>query len=111
MTKEEKEKAKLKKMKEIIKEKLKKLADFMGKAVDLEQQQALQAQIAALINYVPGFNKYGEYYIPGTYFYPDEEIYPNKRIPENNRGLRNGLANEILHEKMVDEQYKEGFGQ
>ena len=111
MTKEEKEKAKLKKMKEIIKEKLKKLADFMGKAVDLEQQQALQAQIAALINYVPGFNKYGEYYIPGTYFYPDEEIYPNKRIPENQRGLRNGLASELLWEKMVEEQYKEGFGQ
>ena len=39
MTKEEKEKAKLKKMKEIIKEKLKKWADFSGKAVDLEQQQ------------------------------------------------------------------------
>ena len=35
-------------------------------------------------------------------------IYPDKKIPENNRGLRNGLANEILHEKMVDEQYKEG---
>ena len=56
-------KAKIKKMKEIIKDKLKKLADVMGKAVSLEQQQALQAQIAALINYVPGFKAYGEYYI------------------------------------------------
>ena len=36
--------------------------------------------------------------------------YNNLKIPENNRGLRNGLANEILHEKMVEEQYKEGFG-
>ena len=98
-------------MKEIIKDKLKKLADVMGKAVSLEQQQALQAQIAALINYVPGFKAYGEYYIPGVEFYQYEDIYRDKKIPENQRGLRNGLANEILHEKMVDEQYKEGFGQ
>ena len=98
-------------MKEIIKNKLKKLADVMGKAVSLEQQQALQAQIAALINYVPGFKAYGEYYIPGVEFYQYEDIYRDKKIPENQRGLRNGLASEILHEKMVDEQYKEGFGQ
>ena len=111
LTKEEKQKAKIKKMKEIIKDKLKKLADVMGKAVSLEQQQALQAQIAALINYVPGFKAYGEYYIPGVEFYQYEDIYRDKKIPENQRGLRNGLANEILHEKMVDEQYKEGFGQ
>ena len=106
MTKEEKRKAKLKKMKEIIKNKLKELADVMGKAVSLEQQQALQAQITALINYVPGFKAYGEYYIPGVEFYQYEEIYKDKKIPENQRGLRNGLANEILHEKMVDMQYE-----
>ena len=106
LTKEQKRKAKLKKMKEIIKNKLKELADVMGKAVSLEQQQALQAQIAALINYVPGFKAYGEYYIPGVEFYQYEEIYKDKKIPENQRGLRNGLANEILHEKMVDMQYE-----
>ncbi|MBG11176.1 MAG: hypothetical protein CMD92_08460 [Gammaproteobacteria bacterium] len=106
MTKEQKRKAKLKKMKEIIKNKLKELADVMGKAVSLEQQQALQAQITALINYVPGFKAYGEYYIPGVEFYQYEEIYKDKKIPENQRGLRNGLANEILHEKMVDMQYE-----
>ena len=111
MTKEEKRKAKLKKMKEIIKNKLKELADVMGKAVDLEQQQALQAQIAALINYVPGFKAYGEYYIPGVQFYQYEDIYKDKKIPENQRGLLNGLASELLWDKMVDEQYKEGFGQ
>ena len=111
LTKEEKQKAKIKKMKEIIKDKLKKLADVMGKAVSLEQQQALQAQIAALINYVPGFKAYGEYYIPGVEFYQYEDIYRDKKIPENQRGLRNGLASELLWDKMVEEQYKEGFGQ
>ena len=111
LTKEEKQKAKIKKMKEIIKDKLKKLADVMGKAVSLEQQQALQAQIAALINYVPGFKAYGEYYIPGVEFYQYEDIYRDKKIPENQRGLRNGLASELLWDQMVEEQYKEGFGQ
>ena len=45
-------------MKEIIKRKLSKGADTMGRAVTVEQQQDLQAQISALINYVPGVNAY-----------------------------------------------------
>ena len=93
-------------MKEIIKEKLKKLAETMGNAKSLEAQQALQAQIQALINYVPGFNAYGQYKIPGTDFYLPEDIYLDKKIPENQRGLRNGLASELLHKKMVDMQYE-----
>ena len=27
-------------------------------------------------------------------------------LPDNPRGLRNGLAQQLLHEEMVDEQYK-----
>ena len=64
-----------------------------------------------MINYVPGFKAYGEYYIPGVEFYQYEDIYRDKKIPENQRGLLNGLASELLWDKMVDEQYKEGFGQ
>jgi hypothetical protein len=56
LTKAQKKKAKEKKMREIIKDKLNKLAEDMGKAQTLEAQQALQQIIAALINYVPGFN-------------------------------------------------------
>ena len=67
--------AKIKKMKEIIKNKLKALAITMGKAVTLEQQQALQAQINALINFVPGFNAYGKMMIPGVDFYTSKDIY------------------------------------
>ena len=106
LTKKQKEAAKRKKMKEIIKEKLKKLAVTMGKAKSLEAQQALQAQINALINYVPGFNAYGQLSIPGRDFYQHEDIYLEKKIPENQRGLRNGLASELLHKKMVDMQYE-----
>jgi hypothetical protein len=106
LTKKQKADAKKKKMKEIIKNKLKALAVEMGKAQSLKDQQALQQLIAALINYVPGFNEYGKYNIPGINFYQPEAIYQDKKIPENNRGLLNGLASELLHEKMVDMQYE-----
>ena len=109
VSKKQKEKSKRAKMKKIIKDKLKKLAEVMGKAATLEQQQAVQAQISALINYVPGFNAYGQMYIPGTEFYQPDDMwrYKDKKVPENNRGLLNGLASELLHEKMVDQQYKD----
>jgi len=62
--------------------------------------------IAVLINYVPGFNAYGQVTIPGVDFYQSDDIYKDKMIPENNRGLLNGLASELLHKKMVDMQYE-----
>ena len=107
LTAKQKQEAKRKKMIEIITERLTKLADKMADSASLEAQKAIQAQINALINFVPGFNQYGQLAIPGRDFYQQEDIYQDKKIPENNRGLRNGLANQILHEKMVDEQYKD----
>ena len=106
MTKAEKQKAKVKKMKEIIKKKLEKLAIVMGEAQSLSDQKALQAQISALINFVPGFSAYGQRAIPGVDFYTSTGIYKDKKVPENQRGLLNGLASQILHEKMVDQQYE-----
>ena len=106
LTAKQKQKAKEAKMRKIIKDKLSKLADIMSEAATLEQQTALQAQITALINYVPGFLQYGKQRVPGVDFYEPEDIYKDKKVPENNRGLLNGLASQILHEKMVDEQYK-----
>ena len=106
LTKEQKAEAKKKKMKKIIKDKLKKLAVMMGEAQSLKEQAALQQLIAALINYVPGFNEYGKYNIPGINFYQPEAIYEDKKIPENQRGLLNGLASELKHKKMVDMQYE-----
>jgi len=106
LTKEQKAEAKKKKMKKIIKDKLKKLAVMMGEAQSLKEQQALQQLIAALINYVPGFNEYGKYNIPGIDFYQPDSIYQNKFVPENQRALRNGLASELKWNKMVDMQYE-----
>ena len=39
--------------------------------------------------------------------YDDNIQLLDSRLPENRQGLRNGLAQQILHTKMVDEQYKE----
>jgi hypothetical protein len=32
-------------------------------------------------------------------------VLQDKQIPENKNGLRNGLAQQLLHEQMVDMQY------
>jgi len=106
LTAAQKKKAKENKMREIIQDKLSKLAVAMGEAQTLKEQQQLQALINALINYVPGFDAYGNIAIPGRDFYNSDDIYKNKKIPENQRGLLNGLASQILHEKMVSQQYK-----
>ena len=104
-TAEQKQKAKEKKMKEIIINKLKSLAKEVGEASTLQAQKDLQNYIIALLGYSSGFNTYGSELIDGN-FYKDEEIYQNVRLPENQRGLLNGLASEILHEKMVDMQWQ-----
>lgn len=94
------------KLKEIATQRAMMLAETMGQAASLEQQQAVQAQIAALINFVPGFNAYGQVGIPGGDMYADQPFYEDKQVPENQRGLRQGLAQQILHEKMVEQQYE-----
>ena len=104
-TPEQKKKAREKKMKEIIINKLKSLAKEVGEASTLQAQKDLQNYIIALLGFSSGFNTYGSELIDGD-FYKDEEIYQNVRLPENQRGLLNGLASEILHEKMVDMQWQ-----
>ena len=105
ITKKEKTDSKRDKMKEIITNKLNSLAKEMGAAVSLEEQKNLQSYILALLNFNAGFNDYKGSLVDGT-FYKDKDIYLDKTIPENQRGLRNGLANEILHNKMVDLQWQ-----
>jgi hypothetical protein len=92
-------------MREIISNKLKNLATEMGKAVSLEEQQKLQSLVLALLNYNAGFSNYNYSLVDGV-FYEDRGIYLDKDIPDNKRGLRNGLANEILHKKLMDLQWQ-----
>ena len=94
------------KMREIIGNKLKNLAVEMGEAASLEEQQKLQSLILALLNFNAGFNSYNTQLLIDGVFYKDKGIYLDKDIPDNQRGLRNGLANEILHNKLMDLQWQ-----
>jgi hypothetical protein len=50
-------------------------------------------------------NQYYKTTIPGG-AYTDSVRLNDKQLPENRRGLLNGLAQQLLHEKMVDAQYQ-----
>ena len=106
LTPAQKKAAKEKKIKELIVKRLKNLAKEMGEAKSLEAQRDVQNYIIALLGFKVGFDAYRTE-IPENYYYDDRDLNQDKKVPENNRGLRNGLAQEILHEKMVDEQYKD----
>lgn len=99
------EQQKREKLKEIVTQRAMLLAERISEAASIEEQQRLQAQVAALINFVPGFIMYGRYTVPGGDLYEPNIIYANRVLPENQRGLRNGLAQQLLHERMVEMQY------
>ena len=105
LTAKQKADAKRKKIKELVTKRLKELAKTMGEANSLETQKNIQNYIIALLGFKPDFVNYNTQY-PDNYYYDDRDLNQDKKVPENQRGLRNGLASEILHEKMVDEQYK-----
>ena len=103
---EKKKKASKKdKMREIISNKLQGLAIEMGEAVSLEEQQKLQSLILALLNFNSEFSSYNSQ-LADSIFYESKDIYTGRQIPDSQKGLRNGLANEILHNKLVDLQWQ-----
>lgn len=93
------------KIKKMVAEKAKNLATDMANAASFEQQQEIQAQVLALMGFNSDFTAYNGIIIPQTVVYQQEQM-PDATIPNSRRGLRNGLAQQILHEKMVDMQYK-----
>ena len=62
------------------------------------QAEALLSMNAQIVNYelnnIPG----------GTYL--EDASYLSAQLPDNNSGARNGLAQQILHNEMVESQYK-----
>lgn len=63
-----------------------------------------QSQMLASVNAATNLNSYYSATIPGG-TYNESVVLVDKEMPENKRGLRNGLAQQLLHEKMVDMQY------
>lgn len=65
-----------------------------------------QAEIITLMGVNIGFNEYEKEQLANPDLYKDQEFYIDKNIPQNRSALRNGLAQQILHDKMVDMQYE-----
>ena len=70
----------------------------------MDEQQAAQAEMLAMMNYVPGFDSYKVALAGGTY--PDVPFYPPSSVPDSRLGVRNNLAQQLLHQEMVDMQYR-----
>jgi len=64
------------------------------------------AQNAALqsLQQANNLNSYASKTLQGG-TYNESVVLKDSQLPENKRGLRNGLAQQLLHEKMVDMQY------
>jgi hypothetical protein len=93
-------------LKELVEQKANEVAESTTEAEDMDAQAQAQMEQLALMNYVPGFDTY-QTTIPGGY-YPDAEFYKPQQLPNSRKGLRNGLAQQILHEQMVRMQYERG---
>lgn len=92
------------KLKELTESKANEIAEENAEAESLDEQAQQQMEQLALMNYVPGFDTYGIALNGGVY--PDVAFYKPTTVPESKRGLRNGLAQQLLHEKMIDMQYR-----
>ena len=72
---------------------------------ELFAQALAQGQLLQSINQATNMNPYYAATIPGG-TYNDTVQLNDTQLPDNRRGLRNNLAQQRLHQQMVDEQYK-----
>jgi hypothetical protein len=73
------------------------------KAIGIGTTQAQLSMLAALQN-TALISSYLTVNIDGG-VYKEDVTLNDAKLPENRKGLRNGLAQQILHSKMVDSQY------
>ena len=71
---------------------------------ELYAQSLAQSEILQKINEAIDVSSYVNATIPGGAYKEDVAIQ-DKQISDNKRGLRNGLAQQLLHEKMIEMQY------
>ena len=67
-------------------------------------QAMAQAQVLAAVNAATNMNSYYSTTIPGGE-YKENVVLVDKELPNSKRGLRNGLAQQLLHEEMINMQY------
>jgi len=82
----------------------------LEKALSAADNSALFANALAISQVLDSVNAatnitsyYAKSLAGGTY--NDSVVLADKQLPENKRGLRNGLAQQLLHNKMIDMQY------
>lgn len=68
-------------------------------------QALAQTQMLDTMNLAVNMNTYYAASINGG-TYAESVSLVDKQLPENKRGLRNGFAQQLLHQRMVDMQYK-----
>ena len=100
-----KEEIKNDKLNEIVAIKLSKISQQRALATTFKEQAALESYIIALLNFNAGYKNYNVL-MPDGVGYESRDIYMDSFIPDNKRGLRNGLAQELLHKQMVDLQWQ-----
>jgi hypothetical protein len=62
------------------------------------------AQQLAALDAATRVSQYYSLTIPGG-AYNDTQVLVDKKIDDNKQGLRNGLAQQLLHEQMIQSQY------
>lgn len=67
-------------------------------------QSLAQAQMLETLNMATNMNTYYSATISGG-VYKETTKLPDAKLPDSKQGLRNGLAQQLLHEKMIDMQY------
>lgn len=80
------------------------LTNDYGQTDALSVSNVSQSDVIAEMGSNDGFDVYSKQNITQPQFYADVVIY-KEQLPENRRGLRNGLAQQVLHEKMIELQY------
>ena len=103
MSDEEKEKQKEEEEKD-SKERLEKALSAADNSA-LFAQALAQGQLLQSINQATNMNSYYAASIDGG-TYKEFIQLPDAQLPDNRRGLRNNMAQQLLHQQMIDEQYK-----
>ena len=85
------------------KERLEKALAAADNSAMFAQALAVSQMIDTMNNAVNMNNYYAANISGGTY--KDSVVLTDKQLPENKSGLRNGLAQQLLHQQMVEMQY------
>lgn len=91
------------KVKKLLAKKAAELARDLASAATLEEQQRIQNEIFAIQTFNYEFKGYSVGLGYDQFTIPDAGVSP---AASNQRGLRNGLAQELLHRQMVDMQWE-----